>query len=254
MKYSVYTYNLNGYEILHEIPEQCINPEIEYLYLTDDHSITSSTWTVVYVDDLTGTTFDKCYQLRFFPFKYVNTDVVMRIDGSMAINKDVMPLFEAFEKSGCDAAMMLHPTRNTMYDEYVAWVRMRNYPVEQANKCLSFMASNGYDVKNHKGLFQGNFCIQKKCDNVLNSNAETYEVLKMLATPPDTCERIDQQIWTFVLNTHYPDMKIMPVGQYIAFNHYFKWKMHHSDVDMTYDSRYDCTPYMNNKPTTIWFV
>ena len=29
MKYSVLTYNIAGYEILHEIPQQCINEEIE---------------------------------------------------------------------------------------------------------------------------------------------------------------------------------------------------------------------------------
>jgi len=254
MKYSVLTYNIAGYEIIHEIPEQCLNPEIEFIYVTDDHSITSSTWTVVYADDLTGTTFDKCYQIRFNPFKYVNTDVVMRIDGSMAINKDVMPLFEAFEKSGCDAAMMLHPTRNKMVEEYTAWVRMRNYPVEQANKCLSFMASNGYDVENHKGLFQYNFAIQRNNDINNRLNAETYEVLTRLATPPDTAERLDQTLGTFVINTHYPDMKIMPIGQYICFNHYFNWCLHGSDRVMVYDSRYDCTPYINNKQVTVWYI
>ena len=148
MKYTVLTYNIAGYEIIHEIPAECINPEIEYLYLTNDHSITSNTWTVVYCDDLTGSTFNKCYQIRFNPFNYVHTDMVMRIDGSMAINKDLMPLFKAFESTDADCMMMVHPTRNTMYDEYVAWVQTRNYPAEQADRILNFMYNNGYDVQN----------------------------------------------------------------------------------------------------------
>ena len=46
-KYSVLTFNLGGYEVIHEIPKSAINPEIEYIYVTDDDSITSDTWTIV---------------------------------------------------------------------------------------------------------------------------------------------------------------------------------------------------------------
>ena len=254
MKYSVLTYNIAGYEIIHNIPDDCINPEIEYIYVTDDHSITSNTWTVVYADDLTGSTFDKCYQIRFDPFRFCHTDIVMRIDGSMAINKDVMPLFKRFEEGDFDCAMMIHPTRNTMYDEYVTWVSQRGYPKTEAEKSLNFMAANGYDVMNYKGLFQGNFSIQRKNDIVLRSNAETYQVLKMLATEPETIHRIDQTIWTFVINTHYPDLKIMPVGQYICFHHYFNWCVHNTDRVMYYDGRNNTEPFMRNEPTTIWYV
>lgn len=254
MKYSVLTYNINNYEILHEIPQECINPEIEYIYVTDDHSITSSTWNVVYADDLTGSTFDRTYQIRFNPFKYVHTDIVMRIDGSMAINKDLMPLFKRFEEGDYDCAMMIHPTRNTMWDEYTAWCRMRNYPVEQANKCLNFMASNGYDVKNYRGLFQYNFAIQR--NNEINNrlNAETYDILKKLAMPMDTCERLDQTIGSFIINTHYPDLKIMPVGQFICFNHYFNWCTHGTNDVMIYNCAYDVEPFMRNKSVTIYYV
>ena len=76
MKYSVLTYNINGYEIIHNIDEELFNEmkeDVEFIYVTDDHSITSNTWTVVYDDSLTGSTFDKCYQIRFNPFKYVHT-------------------------------------------------------------------------------------------------------------------------------------------------------------------------------------
>ena len=253
MRYSVLTYNINGYEILHEVPEGCRNPEIDFVYVTDDRTITSTTWNVVYVD-LSGSTFDKTYQIRFSPFDYCHTDIVMRIDGSMAINKDLMPLFEAFDDGGYDCAMMIHPTRNTMYDEYVAWVRQRQYPVEQANKCLSFMASNGYDVKGYKGLFQYNFCIQR--NNEINNrlNAETYQVLKMLTTAPDTCERLDQTIGSFIINTHYPDLRIMPVGQYICFGHYFNWCQHGTDNVMYYNSAMDTAPYMRDEPVVLWYV
>lgn len=254
MKYSVLTYNIDGYEIIHEIPENCLNEDIEFIYVTNDHRITSETWNVIYADDLTGSTFDKCYQIRFNPFRYCNTDIVMRIDGSMAINKNLMPLFKAFEDGDFDCAMMIHPTRADMYGEYKAWCLSRNYPISEANKALSFMANNGYNIYGYRGLFQGNFSIQRKNEIVLRSNAETYDVLKKLATEPETIHRVDQTIWSFVINTHYPDLKIMPVGQYICFDSYFKWCRHGTDLQMIYNSANDITPYMRDKPITIWYV
>lgn len=254
IKYSVLTYNIAGYEIIHEIPEQCINPEIEYIYVTDDHSITSNTWTVVYCDDLTGSTFNKCYQIRFNPFNYAHTDMVMRIDGSMAINKDLMPLFKAFESTDADCMMMVHPTRNTMYDEYVAWVRTRNYPAEQADRILNFMYNNGYDVQNYRGLFQYNFCIQRKNDIINRLNAETFNLLVNLAPEGEDIERLDQTVGSFVINTHYPNLKIFPTGQFICFDHYFRWCAHNTDTQMVYNNANDVEPYIGNRSVTVYYV
>lgn len=249
MRYSVLTYNINGYEIIHNIPNECMNPEIEYIYVTDDHSITSDTWTVVYADDLTGSTFDKCYQIRFNPFKYVHTDTVMRIDGSMGIVNDVMPIFQLFDKGQYEASVMIHPTRQNMYDEYVAWCQQRFYPVEQANKCLNFMISNGYDIKGYKGLYQFNFMIQRKGNFNDEWNKTTYDVLKNLATPPETIERVDQTIGSFILNRFYSDRKIMPVGQYICNGMFFNWYQHNTENIMSYNPMNDCDAFLFNKLT-----
>ena len=252
MKYTVLTYNLNGYEIIHNIPKECMNDEIEYIYVTDDDSITSDSWTVVYEHSLTGSTFDRTYQIRFNPFKYAHTDTVMRIDGSMGITRDVMPIFEYFDKGNYDAAVMIHPTRCTMYPEYCAWVQQRGYPAEQANKCLNFMAANDYDVMNYKGLYQYNFMIQRNDSFNNNWNNMTYEILQKLATEPDTSERLDQTIGSFVLNKMFPDKNIMPVGQYICDGMYFNWYVHNTEHRMNCDGRNQIGPYLFNK--SVYFA
>lgn len=250
MKYSVLTYNINGYEIIHNIDEELFNEmkeDVEFIYVTDDHSITSDTWTVVYDDSLTGSTFDKCYQIRFNPFKYVHTDTVMRIDGSMGITRNIIPIFEYFDKYDYDAAVMIHPTRNTMYPEYVAWCRQRNYPVEQADKCMRFFAANDYDAMNYRGLYQGNFVIQRN-DGFNNAwNEMNYKILKALATEPDTIERVDQTISSFVLNKFFSDKKIMPVGQYICNGMFFNWYQHNSNNRMDCNDRNNIEPFLFNK-------
>ena len=258
MRYTVITFNIGGYEVLHEIPKEAINDSIDYLYITDDHSITSSTWSVIYDDGLTGSTFDKVFQIRYNPFRYTDNEVVMKIDGSMAIVKDLMPLFKFFDEGGYDCAMMIHPTRNTMYDEYLAWVQLRGYPIEQANRSLVFMASNGYDVRNYKGLFQYNFIMQR--NNEINNRlkAETYNLLKMNAPKGETVDRLDQTLGSFVINTHYPELKILPVGQYVCvkdfYGGYFDWCMHGTEIPMVYDSSRDTLPYMRNEPVVIPYL
>ena len=182
-RFSVLTYNIGKYEVIHEIPKEAINPNVEYIYVTDDHNIKSHTWKVVYVDDLQGSIFDKCYQIRFNPFRYVRNNIVMRIDGSMPITSDVTPIINAFVEGNYDAAVMIHPWRSTMLPEYQVWCAARGYPVDQANKCLGFMYNKlQYDAVNYKGLYQGNFVIQRNDDFNNAWNLTTYDILKHLAT------------------------------------------------------------------------
>ena len=253
MKYTVMTFNINGYEKMHNIPEEAINPDIEYLYITDYHSITSDTWTVIYEDNLTGSTFDKVFQIRYNPFKYAHTDVVMKIDGSMGLVKDVMPIFKAFDEGNYDAAVMIHPTRNQMVSEYQAWVHQRQYPVEQANKCISTLLHNDYDMS-YKGLYQYNFMIQRNNDMNNAWNSATYETLQKLAPEGDTVDRLDQTIGSFILNKFFSNSKIMPVGQYICNGVFFNWYVHNTERAMICDDRNNIEPFLFNRPCSLVYL
>lgn len=251
MRYSVLTYNIGGYEIIHEIPEAALNPEIEFVYVTDDHSITSSTWTVVYADDLEGSNFDKCFQVRYNPFRYVHGDICMKIDGSMVPAKDLMPIFKMFEDGGYDASVMIHPSRSTMVPEYEAWVRQRCYSVEDANRWLNYFVSTGYDL-NYNGLYQYNFMIQRNDNFNLEWNERTFELLKQFPSKGQTIERLDQTVGSYVLNHYYSDKKIMPVGQYITEGMYFWWYVHGTESPMLGGNAGQITPYLFNK--SVYFA
>ena len=245
-KFSVLTYDIGGYEIIHEIPKEAMNPETEYIYVTDNPDAKSDTWTIVYDNELEGSTFDRCYQIRFSPFKYVNTDLVMRIDGSMPVMSDITPIMDAFVNGGYDAAVMIHPWRSTILPEYQVWCSVRNYPVQQAEKCLEFiMRQLYYNPESYKGLYQGNFVIQRNdCFN--NAwNLTTYDVLKHLATAPDTIERLDQTISSVILNMMYSYKKIMPVDASILNGKYFKWCRHGTDDAFSVEQIIE--PYLFNQ-------
>lgn len=228
-KYSILTYNIGGYEVLHEV--LCPSPNAEYVYITDDRSITSTTWNVVYVDNPhPEDNFDLCWNIRFHPFDWVHTDTVMKIDGSMLIIWDTDPLIQAFRDGGYDIGLTPHPTRQTMLEEYQAWVGMRGYSVEQANRILTFFSVMGWNPQTEKGLYQYNFMIQR--NDLINKkiNDETFFLLKQLREEGKQIERVDQTVGSLVINRN--EVKPMMLKQSDIFNDPFVWCVHGTEQAM----------------------
>ena len=86
-RYTVLTYIFNGYEFVHEVGEK--DPEADYVLVTDDPNITSETWRVVYSSTPGYSPFAKCYDERFHPFRYADTPIVVRVDGSIEIRQSL---------------------------------------------------------------------------------------------------------------------------------------------------------------------
>lgn len=247
-RYSVLTYIFGGYDTLHEIVEK--DKDAEYILVTDDKSLTSSTWNVVYDDTLTGlSVFDKCYKVRFNPFKYCSSDICLRIDGSFVVKKSLKDIIDEFETGNYDMSLMIHPVRNNMISEYQTWIKYRNYDINQANKCLNVMRSFGYDFK-YKGLYQCGFVIQRKNQLTDDVNSRTFFLLKMLGKDGNI-ERIDQTIFSFVLNSEFNHINVMPVSEtLITDSEYLSW-CDHSTNEPIPPKKYTSTPFLFNKPCTI---
>lgn len=199
-------YNFNNYEIMRDIPDNAINNEIEYIYITDNDKLIAKNWKIIVDPDLDGLSpFDKCYAVRFNLFKYTDANIVMYVDGSVQILNDIINYFKKFECSDKDVGIMVHPERCTMFDEYKKWVEIRNYPVNCAYKCLSYMETHNYDIHNYKGLYQG--CLRFVKNTVKNTLLDTtcLALLKELGDN-NIIERLDQTIYSYLLNTKFKDM------------------------------------------------
>jgi len=200
--------------------------------------------------------FDLCYQIRFNPFDYVSTDIVMRIDGSMEIVGDTDLIINYFLQNNYDACIMIHPGRNNILDEYQTWCDHRAYSPQQANKILGFIAQTfNYDAKNYKGLYQYNFMIQKndKFNNLWNNL--TLDILKLLAEDNKQIERIDQTIGSVILNKFFNNKNIMTVSQAICGGSFFNWYIHGTNdkLKITFDKKYYIQPYLFNQPVITIF-
>lgn len=255
--YTVITYNFGNYEIMHNIKQdvyEATKDRVEYLYITDNKELTSTTWTMIYVEPYDGDVFVPCYKVRFNVFDYAHSDIVIRIDGSMEIIRDLQPIVDCFNEGNYDMAVMIHPTRSTQYEEYLAWVNQRGLKVESANFVLHTMANNGYDVMNYKGLYQFNFMIHRRNDFNLKFMEVTYDTLVKLAIDGEEIHRVDQTVGSFVLNKFFSNKKIMPVGQYICNGLFFNWYKHNSDIVMNCDDRNNIEPFLFNKSCSLVYV
>lgn len=231
--YSRLSYCFNKYEIL---KENEFNSSIcESIYVTEDTGLTSNTWDIVYYNKPFTDPFLACYDVRFHPFEFINTDIVMRYDGSMKCIGNTDELIKVFNEGDYDICLCHHPERNIMYDEYLVWCNYRGYSPQQANNILSFMYNyEGYDVKEYKGLYQGNFVIQRnnKVNNDLNDMV--FALLKYLAPENRQIERLDQTITTFVINKYFNGkLKVLNVDNRIGYSKYFEWYQHNSNNKFT---------------------
>ena len=210
--------NFNNYEMLREIPDSAVNDEIEYIYVTDNDKLKSKHWKIVVDHDLDYLSpFDKCYSVRFNLFKYTDAETVLYADGSIQILNDVMPYFKKFEESNNELGIMVHPERNTIYSEYMKWIEIRNYPKYTAMKCLAEMELNGYDVKNYKGLYQGGLRFIKRTDRNIKLDTTCFNLLKKLGEN-GKIERLDQTIYSYLLNTEFLDISCFVFSDSFIFS------------------------------------
>lgn len=249
-KYSVLTYNFNNYEKLHEI----VYPEldVEYIYVTDDKNITSSTWTIIYDEKLQNlSAFEKCYYVRFHPFEYVSTDIVVRLDGSFNIIHGFSDLVVSLNENNADYVLTPHPNRYNIHEEYNAWIRIRGYSQKDAINAQNYIINKGFDIHNNKGLIQENFVIQKNNALTRKIDEHIFTALKEINKP---IERIDQTITSFILQHYYKnDVKIVFISPDVPTDNYHAQSCFHNSYAIVQQntSYQDITFFFNNKDVNI---
>ena len=249
-KYTVMTYIFGDYEFPHEVMEK--DPDAEYLLITDDENLKSVTWEVVYDPSLSGRNpIESNYDVRLHPFRYAHTDVVVRIDGSIELKKSLAPLLKAFNDGGYDRCLMIHPARNNFAQELECWVTQRHYPQEVADRTLRMMKAWGYDVDGYHGMFQGCFEIVRNTEKNRDINRLTYQLMKYTGGE-EAIDRLDQHIFSFVVNTLHEDLKVLPVSENLITmgSKLAQWYIHKSMRPISNPGKIQ--PMMFNQPCECW--
>ncbi|MDO4931326.1 MAG: hypothetical protein Q4E63_01545 [Prevotellaceae bacterium] len=244
-RYSILTFIFGRYEQIREV--QNIDPEAEYILVTDDKELKSDTWNIFYdtrLDELS--VIDKCYYVRYHPFEYCNTDICFRIDGSIKIKDSLADIINVFEETVSDIMIMLNPVHNYLHKDYKQWIETRGYPKEAADRAMTLMNNLGYNMS-YKGYYQIGVSIERKNKRTRDLNDITYSILNYLGTE-NQIERFDQPIWSFVLNKFFEKtLRVMPVTEYlITCSKYLQWCVHNSGTPIPFKTEMK-PPYLFNE-------
>ena len=244
--YSILSFIIGkNYEILHEIA----NPQndVEYLMVTDDPDLKSNTWKVIYDESLLKlkSNFERCFAIRYNVFKYASSDICVTLDGSMEVNGSLDQLISKLEDGKYDISLMPHPLWADFPTEYNAWIRMRNYPLHNAQKFFNLMKKEKYDLS-YKGLFQLCFSVKRRSETTDAIDAMTFSALKYLSLNETSFERLDQTVFSFVMNRYFSDLKVLPVSEQIVRSNAIQWYWHNSQ-NKNLNAFYDI-----NKPDIKW--
>lgn len=256
MKYSILTFIIGkDYELLHEIENK--QSDVEYILVTDDPDLKSKTWNVVYDKDLLQykTPFERCFRIRYNVFKYCSTDICITIDGSMQVKGSLDKLVDKFNNENYDICLMPHPLWYNFITEYNAWIRMRNYPVEQAKKAIEYFKNNNYDFS-YKGLFQICFSIKRRSDLTKQIDEMVFKTLQDVS-PENSFERLDQTFFTYVLNKYFNHIKVLPVSEQIVRSYAIQWFWHKSNnpnMNIFYDINKPDIKYVFNKQVECMYL
>lgn len=215
--YSVLTVNTNHYEKIHEV--QNPNPNVEYICVTDDETLTSETWKIVYVKDVWF------LYVKHHVFEFVSTDVCLWLDGSYQITDDPTNDFVIpFIKSDKEMMISIHESRTNVFDELCQWWNYRGIPdenIKALNNILILNKMSGHDI-----LFQTSCFLVKNTESVRKIYEHVVNIEKACSVVAPY--RDDQVITSLCIAKLYPnwDKLVLMNFEKTSNNKYFHWCLH----------------------------
>lgn len=215
MKCAVITYIFgNNKEKLHE--PLVIDPDTEYLCITDQQDLKSKHWKTVYepMPDVSSLR-DKMAITKYNPFKYTNADYILTIDGSLQIKTSILPLMKQIDDY--DIGLKLHPIRKDLFNELLAW-KARGLKQDVIQRFHTMAQIDGLNL-NTVRLYETNCIIFKNNDFCRNLGKENIDYMKLLGTAGDMIIT-NQCPFSYMMTRNYRDAKIMLINQNDWFNRY----------------------------------
>lgn len=219
MKYSVLTYIFGNSEILREAP---IDTEIEYICVTDNKELKSDSWKIIYDEDLKDmSALHASFYVRYHPFKYCSGEYCIRLDGSIQINKSLLPIFKQFENSNKDMCVMTNSRAHNLLLELLHWIGFK--PVLQ--KQLELYKDLNINILK-QGSLQSPFSIVKNNDICTSCDALCWKWIQELSSLYKTVRPSQALMTAAVYKTE--GLDVMFVSEELIQSEYMQWCQHNS--------------------------
>ena len=227
MKYSIVTSLFGYYDTLKE-PEG-VDPNAEYICITDRDDLTSDVWKIVidkFDEDMNG--LQKAFTVKYDGlFNYISNDseYIVRLDASIQIHKSLEPIVKYLKDKNYLCALMLHPERSDMIDEYDTWESLRNHPHAFKETFIKEMQERNFNIHN-TGLVETTFQIYRNCDVIRHMIKDISDIIKKTSNYSDNN---DQCYYTYVLSKYIDIIKILFVNRQVISSDFMDLCFHYSD-------------------------
>jgi hypothetical protein len=245
-KYSILTFIFDDYENVREPLE--VSPDCEYVLVTDNKNIKSDVWNIKYIPNLysAASGITKSFYVRYHPFEFVSTNVCILLDGSIMIKKSLDKLFNDFMAADAECSLMINWYNQNAYADYQHWLKNRNYDKKQCEKNKAFLRATGL-TEQYKGWFECGFRIIKNTANNNEINRITWEALNKISDDKLNLDRLDQTIWSAIINVMFDNIAVFPVTRQIIQNDYLQLCEHKSNTPMIRRINFDNLWLFNKK-------
>ena len=238
-RYTILSYNFNGYDKLREPLIHSSNAD--YIYITD-YSMYSKNWNIGIDKNLVNKNpIYSSYYVRYHPFEYTDNDIVVVVDSSIKIKDSLDNIIQDFIDSNSDMTVMCTNYQNDE-TKIKFWKDKRQFNnVENLNTIDQFIKEQ--KQVNYKGSIGTAFSIYRKSaisflENVWNKLIETDNY----GVP----NRFDEIVYHKLLND--TELKIYPLSIQIIQSSYMDYCQHNTDNLIPKYLNYDQYYYLNDKP------
>ncbi len=189
----IYTAISKGYDNLKD--PTTITPGWEYICFTDDETLTSKVWTVIYRD------FKNTKDVRKIKINipFTNFKTSIWIDGSIRINCDLDQFIGKYHKG--DFTLMKHNVRDCIYQEAEACIKRKKDNEKIINKQIQKYRDSSYPE--HRGLVATGVMIRNNTEEVKEFCEEWFNEVERFS-------KRDQLSFNYIAYHHWINYSTMP--------------------------------------------
>lgn len=137
----IYTAIFGGYDDLPKVKEK--SKEIDYICFTDDRSVKSNIWNVVYVDSyMPPNMMNRLYKIK--PHEFLSEyDISVYIDANIYVLNEISPVICKYMSKG-ELAAPIHNLRCCLYDEAIGVIEARKSSVKLVKEQMQYYKEQGF--------------------------------------------------------------------------------------------------------------
>lgn len=250
IKYTVLTFLFGYYDILKEPDETDENAE--YICVTDRRDLTSNVWKFIYDDELIqyNEGIQKSFVVKYKKlFSYISPEskYVIRLDASIKIYKSLKPVIKYIDDYEYDCALMIHPERRNLIDEYNRWITLRNQDPKYQNIFINKMHELGFELFD-TGLIETTAQIYKICPKIKNM---INDISNIIEETNNFYDNNDQCYYTYILSKYIDELNILYINRQFISSDYLDLCFHYTDIP-AYENHND--PYSSSDNIVIYDI